>query len=118
MGSQVTIGNRYWSLQAAQETDLFTSGQQEKAGSQSQNSCVKSRIQFVMLRSGSDLLLHMRSLCQQDKEVMKCKTKFPVLGILSLSSQARPHGVPRRGSSYTGGKEPVLLHTIFIFKHK
>lgn len=62
-----------------------------------------------------DLFLHMSSLCQQDKEAVKCKTKFPVLGILSLSSKARQRGVPRRGSSYTGKKVPVFLHTICIF---
>lgn len=67
---------------------------------------------------GGDLFLHMRSLCQQDKEAVKCKTKFPVLGILSLSSKARQRGVPRRGSSYTGRKVPVFLHTICIFKCK
>lgn len=60
----LTGDNWQWVLEfaAAQETDLFISGQQEKAGRQSQNSCLSSRIQFVMLRSGSDLLLHMRSL--------------------------------------------------------
>ena len=71
-----------------------------------------------MLRSGGDLFLRMRSLCQQDEEAMKCKTKFPALGILSLSSPARQHGVPRRGSSHTGRKVPVFLYVIGIFKHK
>lgn len=99
------------------KTDPFTLGQQEKLGRQSQSPCVKYCIQFVMSWSGGDLFLHMRSLCQQDEEAVKCKTKFPVLGVLSLSSQARQHGVPRRGSSYTGRKKSLCSYIPFLFSN-